>query len=80
MNIIPGRIHTHNGKRVYHRADGGLKFHGRRHSEYSPARDRAHHTKKHPGKAGYPHTGDGKPKHRGEDRPLKSRMKTKGKR
>lgn len=71
MSFIPGRIHEHNGKRVYHRADGALLFHGRRHSEYSPRRDRQHPGKYAPLKAGYPHAGDGVPVHKGKNRPLK---------
>ncbi len=79
MSYIPGRVHEHpiNGvlTRVYHRADGALMIHGRRHSKYSPQKDRQHHTNKHPGKAGYPHAGDGVPVHTGKNRPLKMRGK-----
>lgn len=79
MSFIPGRIHEHGGKRVYHRADGALVFHGRRHSEYSPQKDRAHHTRVHPEKAGYPHTGDGRPIHTGKNRPIHARKRKKSK-
>jgi len=82
VSFIPGKVHEHNGKRVYHRADGALLFHGRRHSEYSPQKDRKHHTRVHPEKSGYPHAGDGRPKHVGTDRPIhaKKRRAKKGRR
>jgi hypothetical protein len=59
--LMPGKVHVHNGKRVYHRRDGALTFHGRRHSRYTPSLDRKRKAKtvlsakKH---KKYPHAGD----------------------
>lgn len=58
---MPGKVHVHKGKRVYHRKGGALRFHGREHSHYMPSLDRkrkAKHVlsaKKH---KKYPHSGD----------------------
>jgi len=81
VSIIPGRIHEerYRGRliRAYHRADGALIIHGRRHSEYSPQKDRQHKAQDRPGKAGYPHAGDGRPIHTGLNRPLAKQAKAK---
>ena len=69
---MPGRVHEHNGIRVYHRADGALRFHGMGHSRYMLGRDIKHKKDKagkigRPPKKGYPHAGDGRPKHEGKN-------------
>lgn len=52
-----GKMHTHNGKKVYHRKDGALKIHGVRHSAYDLSKDLAIHAKRRP-RPDYPHEGD----------------------
>lgn len=37
---MPGKVHTHKVKRVYHRKGGAIRFHGRDHSRYMPSLDR----------------------------------------
>lgn len=62
---MPGKVHTHNGKRVYHRKGGALRFHGRDHSRYMPSLDRkrkAKHVLKKKRQHKYPHAGDRKGK------------------
>lgn len=73
---MPGRVHEHNGWKVYHRPDGALMFHGEPHARYSLGRDKKHKTDKkgkigRPPKKGYPHAGDGRPKHQGKNRKIK---------
>jgi len=62
---MPGKVHTHNGKRVYHRKGGALRFHGRDHSRYMPSLDRkrkAKHVLSKKRRHKYPHAGDRKGK------------------
>lgn len=70
---MPGRVHEHDGIRVYHRKDGALRFHGRKHSRYLIGRDIKRRAAERPEKRGYPQAGDGRPKRRGKDKKLKKR-------
>lgn len=73
---MPGRVHVHDGLRVYHRKGGALNFHRVDHSRYMPGRDAKHKRDKkgkigRPPKKGYPQAGDGRPKHAGKNRKIK---------
>lgn len=81
---MPGRIHEHDGMKVYHRRDGALVFHGRHHSRYLPGLDRKRpvnrwgkptRAENRPPKKHYPHAGDGRPLHEGKDRPIHKKRK-----
>lgn len=58
---MPGKVHTHKGKRVYHRKGGALRFHSRDHSRYMLSLDRKRRAKtvlKGKRRKYYPHSGD----------------------
>lgn len=63
---MPGTLHQHDGIWVYHRKDGALIFHGKRHSRHIPEMDRKYGRVKNKRKVkgdipnpNYPHAGDG---------------------